>query len=104
MNSDHNTYSSRRKFLGYSLKLTGLSTLLIPLHKALGALDVANRKVYKFFALDRLVLNTKSKVVHLPTGKIFSKYPTIKRQSIIIFSIREVTVKAPYHFYKKKSG
>jgi len=108
MNSRQNIPGSRRRFLSLSLKLTGLSALLIPFQKVLATkmavLDTSIRKLYKLFPLDRLVLNTKTKVVHLPSGRIFSKYPTIKRQVIIGSANWEVQVRPPYHFNKEKSG
>jgi len=108
MNSGQNRYGSRRRFLGYGLKLAGLSTILMPFQKIfaskMAVLDTSIRKLYKFLPIDRLVLNTKTKVVHLPSGKIFAKYPTIKRQAIIGSANWEVDVKPPYHFNKEKSG
>jgi len=108
MNSPQNIPGSRRRFLSYGLKLGGLSALLMPFQKILASkmvdLDTTIRKLYKFFPVDRLVLNTKTKVVHLPSGRIFSKYPTIKRQTIIGAANWEMDVKPPYHFNKEKSG
>jgi hypothetical protein len=108
MNSRQNISGSRRRFLGYGLKLTGLSVLLIPFQKVLATkmavIDASIKKLYKFLPLDKLVLNTKTKVVHLPTGKIFAKYPTIRRQKIIGPANWEVEVRPPYHFNKEKSG
>ena len=103
-----NISGSRRRFLSYGLKLTGLSAFLIPFQKAMAAkitvLDTAIRKLNKFLPIDKLVLNIKTKVVHLPSGKIFAKYPTIKRQAIIGSTTWETEVKPPFHFNKEKSG
>lgn len=70
----------------------------------MAVVDSSIRKLYKFLPIDRLVLNTKTKVVHLPSGRIFAKYPTIKRQTIIGSSNWEIQVRPPYHFNKEKSG
>jgi hypothetical protein len=66
--------------------------------------DASIKKLYKFLSLDRLILNTKTKVVHLPSGRIFAKYPTIRRQAIIGSANWETEVRPPYHFNKEKSG
>lgn len=101
-------FSSRRRFLGNGLKLAALSGLLAPFEKAFAsattAISFVKKKVDKFLSIDKLVLNTKTRVVHLPSGKIFSKYPTIKRQAIIGYNNWEVDIKPPYRFNKEKSG
>jgi hypothetical protein len=61
-------------------------------------------KFNKFLPIDKLVLNTKTKVIHLASGRIFSKYPTIKRRAIIGSATWEAEVKPPYRFNKEKSG
>jgi hypothetical protein len=108
MNFRQNISDSRRRFLSYGLKLGGLSALQLPFQKILASkmtvLDTSIKKLYKFLSLDRLVLNTKTKVVHLPSGRIFAKYPTIKRQVIIGSANWEVEVRPPYRFNKEKSG
>jgi len=108
MNHEQNIHDTRRRFLSNGLKLGGLSILLMPFQKILAskmaALDMSIRKLYKFLPIDKLVLNTKTKVVHLPSGRIFAKYPTIKRRVIIGSVNWEVEVKPPYHFNKEKSG
>lgn len=108
MNSRQHIHGSRRKFLSNGLKLAGLSAMLIPFQKVLASkiavLDSSIKKLYKFLPIDRLVLNTKSNVIHLPSGRIFSKYPTIKRQTIIGSATWEIQVRPPYRFNKEKSG
>ena len=103
-----NISSSRRRFLGNGLKLAALSGLLLPLQKALAsgnaAISIVKKRVNSFLSIDKIVLNTKTGVVHLPSGKIFSKYPTIKRQAIIGNNDWEIKVKPPYRFNKEKSG
>lgn len=108
MTQHQNISASRRKFLNSGFKLTVLSALLIPFQKALAAgptvINKTLKKLQEFLPIDRLVLNTKTKVIHLPSGKIFSKYPTIRRQAIIGSATWEVEVKPPYRFNKEKSG
>jgi hypothetical protein len=96
-----NKYSTRRRFLSNGLRLAGLSALLLPLQKTVAArLAMINT----FPPLDRLVLNTKTGVVHLPAGRIFSKYPTIRRRTLIGSATWETEMKPTYHFNKEKSG
>lgn len=108
MTHRQNISASRRRFLGNGIKLTALSVLLLSFQKALAGgnavLNHAIRKLNDFLPIHKLVLNTKTRVVHLPSGKIFSKYPTIKRQAIIGSATWEVEVKPPYYFNKEKSG
>ena len=105
---NQNISSSRRRFLGHGLKLAALSGLLLPFEKAFAsattAISIVKKRVNKFLSIDKLVLNTKTQVVHLPSGKIFSKYPTIKRQAIIGYNNWEIDIKPPYRFNKEKSG
>ena len=108
MTQHQNISASRRKFLNNGLKLTVLSALLIPFQKARASgttvLNNSIKKLQKFLPIDKLVVNTKTRVIHLPSGKIFSKYPTIRRQAIIGSATWEVEVKPPYRFNKEKSG
>jgi len=82
--------------------------LLIPFKNALAsgtvAISKSMEKLQKLLPIDKLVLNIKTGVVHLPIGKIFSKYPTIRRRMIIGSDTWETQVKAPYHLVKEKSG
>ena len=108
MNSHHNISASRRRFFTIGFKLAALSALVLPFQKALATgttiVGTARKKLYKFLPIDKLVINLKTRVVHLPSGKIFSKYPTIKRQATLGFTNWETEVKPPYHFNKEKSG
>lgn len=108
MTQQQNISASRRRFLNNGLKLTVLPALLIPFQKALASgttvFNNSIRKLQKFLPIDKLVLNTKTKVIHLPSGRIFSKYPTIRRQAIIGSTTWEAEVKPPYRFNKEKSG
>lgn len=103
-----NISSSRRRFLGNGLKLAALSGLLLPFQKALASgtavIRIAKKSINNFLSIDKIVLNKKTGVVHLPSGKIFSKYPTIKRQALFANNDWEIQVKPPYHFHKEKSG
>lgn len=102
--------SSRRHFIGHGLKLAGFATILLPLQKALGnsasIISKINPKKRKAYFLNKLVLNTKTNVVHLPTEKIFVNYDelSVKHQRIIDLATWETVVKSPIHFHKEKSG
>lgn len=108
MKSGQNIPGSRRRFLSNGITLAGLSVFLLPLQKVIASkiavLDISIKKLYKYFPIDRIVLNTKTKVVHLASGRIFAKYPTIKRQVIISSANWETEVRPPYRFNKEKSG
>ncbi|HKB45313.1 MAG TPA: hypothetical protein VKC90_13020 [Chitinophagaceae bacterium] len=110
MPSTKNISSSRRRFLTNGFKLTVLGSLLLPLQKTLAngktLITKTNRNINPFAFADKLVLNTKTKVVHLPTNKIFSSYSAIgnKNQKIINMTSWEAVVKPPLHFNKEKSG
>jgi len=108
MSHRQNIFDSRRRFLSNGLKLTALTALLVPFQKALASgaaiLNKSIEKLHTFLPIDKLVLNIKTRVVHLPSGKIFSKYSTIKRQAIIGSTTWEMEVKPPFHFHKEKSG
>jgi len=103
-----NISSSRRRFLGNGIKLAALSGLLLPFQKVLAsgtaAFSIVKNRVDRFLSLDKIVLNTKTGVLHLPSGKIFAKYRTIKSQRVIGINDWEIQVKPPYHFNKDKSG
>jgi len=108
MTNHQNISASRRRFLSNGLKLTALSAVLLPFQKAFStgtaALHTAKKKLYNFLSVDRIVLNTKTNVVHLPSSKIFAKYPTIKSRRVIGFNDWEIQLKPPYHLHKEKSG
>ncbi len=114
ISSPGNTNASRRRFLGTGIKLAALSALLLPLQKALGnsssfisdhALKLG-QSIRKAFFSDKLILNSKTKIVHLPSEKIFTHYQDIalKNQKIIDPETWETEVISPVHFNKEKSG
>ena len=106
--------ASRRRFLGTGIKLAALSALLLPLQKAFGnsssfIADHAQKlrqSIRETFFADKLILNTKTKVVHLPSEKIFTHYQDIagKNQKVIELGSWETQLKNPIHFSKEKSG
>ena len=104
MNGHQQISSSRRRFLGNGVKFTVLSVLLTPFQKVMATGATVVEKIKKFLPIDRLIVNTKTKVIHLASGKIFSKYPTIKQQAFIGTATWETEVKPPYRFNKAKSG
>jgi hypothetical protein len=110
MSTGKNISSSRRRFLGNGLKIVFLSALVLPVQKTLAnsaaIIAKAKNNFRKFLLLDKLVLNTKTKVVHLPTEKIFARYADInkKHQKILDLKTWEAQVKTPVHFNKEKSG
>jgi hypothetical protein len=84
MTAGKNISSSRRRFLFNGIKLMTLSAILLPVQKTLAksaALIVKKKlSVRNFLLVDKLVLNTKTKVVHLPTEKIFFRYQDIDKK------------------------
>lgn len=105
--------ASRRLFLGIGIKLAGWSALFLPLQKAFGSGSILisdhaqklEQRMRKVFFANKLILNTKTKVVHLPTEKIFTHYQDIavKNQKVIELANWEEELKTT-HFNKEKSG
>ncbi len=114
ISSQENSTTSRRRFLGNSLKLTALSAFLLPMKKVLGtgsSFLISNTKkpgheIPDSFFSNSLILNKKTNVVHLPTEKIFTHYPDISADNQRIIDLKgwETGIKAPVHFNKEKSG
>ena len=113
ISSQGNSNAGRRHFLRNGIKLAALSTLLLPLQKIFAnsssfITDHAQKlgqNIQRAFFADKLILNTKTKVVHLPTEKIFTHYQDIavKNQKVIDLATWEVELKTS-HFNKEKSG
>src|SRR5204863_2415271 len=106
--------NSRRNFLGNGFKLAALGSLLLPLQKAFGKSSsfILNngKKVADFIRKpglhNQLILNTKTKVVHLPTEKIFADYSeiSVRHKRILDLKTWEAEVQSPTHFTKDKSA
>jgi len=105
-----NIFPSRRNFLNRTLKLVVASLVVLPIQKTLAnstaIVSSTKKSLRKFLLLDKLVLNIKTKVVHLPTGKIFARYADIEKRNQKILDVKtwEAQVKTPAHFNKEKSG
>lgn len=110
MSSPDNSALDRRYFIGKSLKLVTLASILLPLQKAFGnGTSLINKVKHgkrKTFFVNKLVLNTKTNTVHLPSNKIFANYDelSVRHQKIIDLATWETIVKSPIHFHKEKSG
>jgi|GEM_PF-2039053 len=114
MPADKNIPGSRRSFLRNGIKLATLSGLLFPLQKVFGkssSFIINNgKKVGDFIRKpglhNELILNTKTKIVHLPTDKIFADYSeiSVRHKRILDLKTWEAEVKSPTHFIKDKSA
>lgn len=87
---------NRRKFVGTTLKLATLGTLLMPLAEACNNKKSSNpvspaqdttksktanrgvKKIRKKWSHEGLVINTKTNVLHFPTSKVYHYYDEIK--------------------------
>jgi len=95
----------RRKFVGNSIKLAALGTLLMPLaqacnnKKAPGTPPTSpdtsskkkgsthSKKTRKKWNYESLVMNSKTKVMHFPTSKIYTYYDEIKASHLQAISL-----------------
>src|SRR5689334_20551703 len=95
---DLGTNINRRKFVGNTVKIVTLGSLLMPLVDACGnkktsptgnaGADTTNRKSTakkstkqprKKWHAEGLVMNNKTRVLHFPTSKIYTYYDEIKQ-------------------------
>ena len=114
MPPNQNISNSRRNFLGNGIKMVALGSLLLPLQKAFGKSSsfILNKgkKIADFIRkpglYNQLILNTKTKIVHLPTEKIFADYSeiSVRHKRILDLKTWEAEVQSPTHFIKDKSG
>ena len=114
----------RRKFIGNSIKLAALGTLLLPLAQACNNKKVTetghtgadtgtakkvqsrSKKIRKKWNYESLVINSKTRVIHLPTSKIYTYYDEIKAGHLQVISMAALTsqLQDPVRLNKEKSG
>src|SRR5687768_10619678 len=119
MTENKNRASSRRSFLGNSLRLTLLGSLAIPLQH--GCTDSSvnkktgqkenkraknNKKARTQWNHENLMAHTKTNVVHFPTSKYFRYYDKIDSKYIRELDINnwEQQVQPPLHFHKQHAA
>jgi len=107
----------RRRFIGHGIKLTLLAGILSPLEqscntKSKGPKNTTDRsttknnnnsKRHKWNA-ERLVINTKTNVIHLPTASFYVYYDEIKNLKNVTINNWEDQVRGEPKFNKNKSG
>lgn len=110
ISNHNNSIQNRRYFINKGLRFVTLAAVLLPLQKALGSgallLSKKKRGNRSKSLSNKLILNTKTNTVHLPSDKIFNNYDdlSVRNQRIIDLATWETIVKPPIHFHKEKSG
>lgn len=116
---DHNSMG-RRRFIGNTIKWAALSSLLAPLQQACNDKNsgktggankekkstVKQRGTRNKWNYEKLVMNSKSKVVHLPTAVVFTFYDPIAHEHVQEISINnwENAIRGDARLNKDKSG
>ncbi len=116
---DHNSIG-RRRFIGNTIKLAALGSLLSPLEQACndkkddktGGLQKEKKPLEqnpgtrKKWNREKLVMNTKTKVVHLPTAAVYMFYDEIANEHLQEININswENAIRGDVHFNKDQSG
>jgi hypothetical protein len=121
-NQNHNSKdpSGRRHFIGTTIKLAALGTILGPLEQACnnnkgdktGGLQKEKKPVVQKpgtrskWNYEKLVMNTKTKVVHLPTAAVYVFYDEIANKHLqeINLSSWENAIRGDVHINKGQSG
>lgn len=116
---------NRRKFVGNTIKIVALGSLLMPLGQACGnkksskttgghgtgdgkgktSTGSSNSKRKKWHQ-ESLVMNNKTKVVHFPTSKIYTYYDEIKSNHLqdVAFGSLSIRLDEPVHYNREQSG
>lgn len=108
----------RRHFIGNGLKLTLLAGLLSPLEQACNQKpkttdkknskdrsDAVKKKTgRKKWTAEKLVINAKTNVIHLPTASFYIYYDEIKKVKNVNIADWENEVKGQTSFNKNRSG
>lgn len=112
---------SRRRFIGNTIKLTAIGSLLIPLQEACNnksekkpsGKETAKEPAAKKgpqprgkWNYEKLILNTKTNVVHFPTKKFFNYYDRIDPKYIKELDMAnwEQQVKPPVRFHRQHAS
>lgn len=115
---------NRRKFVGNTVKIVALGSLLMPIVEACGnkksskednGPDIPTKKGSKHLSKkqprkkwnhESLVMNTKTNVMHFPTEKIYTYYDPIKPNHLQEISLAawSTQLQEPARFNKEQSG
>src|SRR5688500_6319881 len=114
---------NRRKFVGNTVKIVTLGSLLMPIVEACGnkssnkgntgpgtgkgkGTNTSSKKSRKKWSHESLVMNTKTKVIHFPTSKVYTYYDPIKSNHLQEVSLAAWSSKLeePVRFNKEQSG
>ena len=114
--AEHNNMTgNRREFIGNTFKLVLLSGLLTPLGQACNSKskskDKSNRKDTRTtnnkrskWNQEKLIVNTKTNVVHLPTAVVYNYYDEIKQYREINANDWENVIGGEVRLNKEQSG
>src|SRR6185503_922681 len=117
--SEHtNNQSGRRSFISNGIKAALLTSLLSPLEQACNAKSknttkkkttnktntVSKNDKRKKWTAERLLINTKTNVIHLPTASFYVYYDEIKNSKPVNISDWESQLGGQPRFNKNKSG
>ena len=105
----------RRRFIGQGIKLTLLAGLLSPLEQscnnkskdpknAKDSSTIKNNSKRRKWNAEKLVINTKTNVIHLPTSTFYVYYDEIKNTKDINIADWENQVQGQIRLNKDKSG
>lgn len=121
----HRQTINRRKFVGNTVKLVALGTLLMPIVEACGnkrsshtgttGPDTAKGKVQKNISKkhprkkwshESLVMNSKTRVLHFPSSKVYTYYDEIKPTHLQEISLATWAsqLQEPVRLHKEQSG
>lgn len=115
---EHSNSFDRRRFIGNSIKLTLLASLISPFEQACNRRSKNQPKKRtkdnsnttgknthrRKWNAEKLVLNTKSNVIHLPTSVFYIYYDEIKNTSDVNISNWESQLNGQVRLNKNKSG
>src|SRR6185436_13321847 len=109
--------SDRRRFISNSLKITLLAGILSPLEQSCNTKSkapskkdskdrsaTANNSKRKKWNAEKLVINAKTNVVHLPTAAFYNYYDEIKNARDVNISDWENQLRGEVRLNKDKSG
>ena len=120
MRDDENNSANlpRRRFIGNGIKLTLLAGILSPLEQACNTktktadkkktkdkTNTASKKVKRHkWNAEKLLINSKTNVIHLPTAAFYVYYDEIKNSKDVNLSNWENHLQQPTRLNKNKSG
>ena len=121
----HSQTLNRRNFVGNTVKLVAIGSLLMPIVEACGnkksshsgttgpdttkgkgSKNISKKQPRKKWSHESLVMNTKSNVMHFPSSKVYTYYDEIKPNHLqeIHLAAWVSQLQEPVRFHKQQSG